>query len=265
VDTPGLFEVRPESDEEKKKQETRTNEFILSAIQECLKNEITKINCVIIFITVSTGISAQDVESIDLFLRNFASPRLTACVCITRAETFSDEQQAAIREELRAYPRIANLIKEFNVKILFSGCIDTQTTSFVDAEQLEQSYRALYDLRAQILNTIFESKEDAKLVDLAIIKQSQSNYLQLCQASVAFLQSCVDTKRDFGLATYKAALDKHELRMLALEKAGDLLTRDQEIRPVWAKFFVLFKTASAMYSDDTALVQKFTHPFGVPV
>lgn len=87
VDTPGLFEVKEIGDEAK------TNEAILNTIKECLKNEITKVHCVFIFVSVTSGISAEDVAAIETFMDAFAHTQLTSVVCISRAEDFTEEQQ----------------------------------------------------------------------------------------------------------------------------------------------------------------------------
>jgi len=65
IDTPGLKEVKQIG------VDARNDSVILNTINYCLKNEITKINLLLIFISFELGVTNDDLDSFQTFLEKF--------------------------------------------------------------------------------------------------------------------------------------------------------------------------------------------------
>jgi len=85
IDTPGLKEVK------KIGEDARSDQVILNTINYCLKNEIAKINTLLIFISFELGVAQEDLESFQIFIEKFYSKEIRIGLCITRTENKSDE------------------------------------------------------------------------------------------------------------------------------------------------------------------------------
>lgn len=254
VDTPGLFEVKEIGDE------AQTNEAILNTIKECLKNEITKVHCVFIFLSVNSGISTEDVSAIEIFMDSFAHSQLTSVVCISRAEDFTPAQKAHYTAELQKFPKIAAMIEKHKAIILFSGCIDRASREWATKDQLLLAYKKLYGMREEILETIFACKDPAApLVNLPIAEQQRERFLNLASESLNFLQSCVETKQDFSLSTMLVLLEKHKAKMDELSKAGDYLIKDPVLATKAKAIELTLTQLKAAYPQD--IFRQLANPF----
>ena len=80
IDTPGLKEVKPNGIT------PRDDEKILETIKYCLRNEITKINVLLIFVSFDIGMNTEDVVTIKTFFDKFDNGEIKICIVITRAE-----------------------------------------------------------------------------------------------------------------------------------------------------------------------------------
>jgi len=256
VDTPGLFEVNRVSEGE-----GRDNSFIKKCIRKCLENEIARIHCVLIFLTVEGGINDKDVKAIEIFLEDFASSKVTACLCITHAESFDQRRKDKVVEELQNYPKASKLIDQHKVKILFMGCVDPDKHS--DPIALTNAYNKVAKMRKKLLKTIFQADDKgALLASLKAIKQSNESTLMLAKECRNFLVSMTEKQRDMSLAELKPKLKVHSENMSELAKDEAILYRDLAITPVVKDIEKLLKKAARMYDDDT--VSKLSSPFSFP-
>lgn len=121
--------------EEKKVGEVaKTDEAILNTINFCLKNEITKINALFIFISFETGVTKDDTETFKLFLEKFAHQDINVAMVITRCENKDENWKKEILEQLNQQKYFSEVLKKPNIHVLFMGAIDgikNHTIAFV--------------------------------------------------------------------------------------------------------------------------------------
>jgi len=153
IDTPGLFEITA------KTEKARTNEEITSVIMDCLRNEITKINKIFFVFSKELGLSAANVETINLFLEKYPIFALKCTLIVTHCENEETNDLLALEEELRKSGITG--IPEMN--ILFSGCIENRNNVEERSKELEEQYKRVRDFRNLILNDIFKSDNPLKI------------------------------------------------------------------------------------------------------
>jgi len=100
IDSPGTFEIRSTKDEFKK----RSNEEIGKLIVECLNHEVTYLNLIAMFLTISGRVGDKDIESIKLFMEMFGSSGMPIILCVTHADEYNDVKMDKIREEIQIHP-----------------------------------------------------------------------------------------------------------------------------------------------------------------
>ena len=112
IDTPGLFEVKATNGkEDDESMEARTNESIIATISKCLENEITKLNCVVMFCSIDNGVSSDDVKAIQIFANLFkvsSAPgddgppkRMRLALCVTRADNHTVKWREHIIKDIK--------------------------------------------------------------------------------------------------------------------------------------------------------------------
>jgi GTP-binding protein EngB required for normal cell division len=257
VDTPGLFEVNRVSEGNE-----RSNNFIKKCIKRCLENEIARIHCVLIFLTVNGGINAKDVEAIEIFLEDFSSSKVTACLCITHAEHFDSHRKKMVMEELLDYPRASGLIKQHDVKILFTGCVNPDFHP--DGTSLTNAYKKVFRMRKKALDTIFKADDEgAHLTSLSAIKHSNKMTMMLAQECKNFLHSMTVKKQDMNLSSLKLQLDIHSSNMHMLAQDEAMFSFHPQLTPVIKDIEILLHKASTMY--DSSILSRLSAPFSCPV
>jgi GTP-binding protein EngB required for normal cell division len=253
VDTPGLFEVRRVSEGK-----GRDNRFIRQCINKCLENEIARVHCVLIFLTVQGGINVQDVESIETFLTDFGSKDIRTCLVITHAEDFSQERMNKVVKELNEYPRACKLLKEHQVEILFSGSVDPE--KYTVEQDLARAYKKVYKLREKILQTIFEApSEGAKLIDLPVVPRAQDEALKLARTCRDFLSGMLQGKLDTSLATVKLQLEAHRANMAELSQSMRLVRISPALLSIAQGIDLLLRDVAERFDYETAA--KLSGPF----
>jgi len=163
IDTPGLKEVK------KMGEDARSDAIILNTISYCLKNEITKINILLIFISFELGVTNDDLNSFQTFLQNFENDNIKIGICITRAEDKPESWRKNIKFQLSEHEYFSKVLQRGNVELVFCGCVDSlknETVSNID--DLVNFYRRVCEMRRDLLELIFTAKDQAKLVDLPI-------------------------------------------------------------------------------------------------
>jgi len=163
IDTPGLKEVKQIGIE------ARSDQVIMNTINYCLKNEITKINTLLIFISFELGVTRDDLDSFQTFLEKFSHDNITIGVCITRAEDKTPQWKKNIIDQLGQHQYFANILKKKNIKICFIGCVDQiKNHTISKIEDLQKLYVKVYKMREELLKTIFDSDPQVMLIDLPI-------------------------------------------------------------------------------------------------
>jgi len=120
IDTPGLKEVKQMGIE------ARSDAAIINTINYCLKNEITKINVLLIFISFELGITKDDLDSFKSFLEKFGHEKIKIGICITRSEDKDLKWQQNIENQLKQHEYFHEVLKKPNIRLCFIGCVDPQ-------------------------------------------------------------------------------------------------------------------------------------------
>ena len=163
IDTPGLKEVTAIG------QNARSDEVIINTINYCLKNEITKINNLLIFVSFELGVTADDLDSFKSFLERFSHDDIQIIIVVTRAEDKTDTWKENIQSQLKSHHYFATILTKPNFKVRFLGCVDAAQNGVVsDIKDLQRLYARVYKMREELLQVVFDSEKQVKLVDLPI-------------------------------------------------------------------------------------------------
>jgi hypothetical protein len=190
IDSPGLMDVRPRGNE------IKPDELILQSINACLKNEVTKIHCLLIFVSVQAGITNDDVECFRKYYDSFYHKDVPVLVCVTRAEDKNDAWKENITDQLHNHPKFADLLERENVPLCFMGCVDGDATRNAGSiEALNDLYAEVFEMREIVLEKIFQSKHAVSLLDLPASKEPQRRAKVLLDAQLELLgrlEECKD-------------------------------------------------------------------------
>lgn len=189
IDTPGLKEVRA------KGQESRNDKVIMRAIEYCLKNEITKIHALLIFISFELGVNSDDLDSFASFIKQFGHPDIKIALCITRAEDKSQKWKDDMVSQLRQHDYFSGILEQKNIEIKFIGCVDRekmQTTSSL--EDLRRMYAHVYQMRLDLLRFIFSADKEVPLFHLPMAAGQKQSLLDLFDQQAKTLQHLENVK-----------------------------------------------------------------------
>lgn len=205
IDTPGLKEVKA------KNEVARSDEVIMDTINLCLKNEITKINVLLIFISFEIGVTEDDVDAFKQYLAAFLHDEITICMCITRAEEKTKAWRESIIEQLQNHSYFSEVLARKNVFVTFIGCVETtrfQTLS--STSDLQKLYINVYQMRESLLKVIFDATKQVKLSNLPIAAKFQEKLGAVFESQYEILKSLsdlskLDEENIKGLVTHFAA------------------------------------------------------------
>ncbi|CAF4681899.1 unnamed protein product, partial [Rotaria sp. Silwood2] len=95
IDTPGLFE------HSNNEVDIRDNDMILKTIGICISMEITKFHVICFCVSLTTGISREDIQSLSLLI-DYLGPEASknSCLIITRCESIGEGQRETLKKEL---------------------------------------------------------------------------------------------------------------------------------------------------------------------
>lgn len=221
IDTPGLKEVK------KIGEDARSDDVILSTINYCLKNEITKINCLLIFISFETGVGSDDLDSFSTFIEKFGHEKLKIGIIITRAENKTDEWKKEMMDQLNQHTYFSNILKKENVKVMFLGCVDSmQIQAFSNIDDLEYLYSVVNEMRTELLKFIFSAEGSVKLIDLPIafgIKNSVQECFKIQFDILTKLENCTD----FSIGNIQTKIDEFSLNIDAIASCQAILFDDE--------------------------------------
>jgi len=118
IDTPGLFE------HSNREVDIRDNEYILKTIGFCMNMEITKFHAICYCVSLTTGISEEDINSLRLLIDYFGAESSTnSCLIITRCESIDEKHRENLKKELMQDVYFKKIAPFFNLGIYFSGAI----------------------------------------------------------------------------------------------------------------------------------------------
>jgi len=217
IDTPGLKEVK------EKGEIVRTDEAILNTINYCLKNEITKINVLLIFISFELGITNDDLEAFRSFLEKFGHESIKIGICVTRSEDKNLRWQENIKNQLSRHEYFGEVLKKPNISLCFIGCVDPQKTSILsNVGDLRKLYVKVYQLRKKVLEIVFSAKEQVSLLELPIAKATYKTMTELLEKQSSILMF-LENNKDHTTAQAQQKIDEFALGMEDVMKSEGML------------------------------------------
>lgn len=248
IDTPGLKEVKEVG------QDARSDESILNTIQYCLKNEITKINVLLIFISFELGVTSDDLDSFATFLKYFGHENACVCMCITRAEDKPLSWRKNIITQLKSHPYFKEILDDSDGKspkcqVEFIGCVDQvklQTISSID--DLKKQYVTVYRLRESLLKRVFNAEQQVKLIDLPISTGILEELKGIFEAQEKILNR-LDGYSEFATSEAKLAVDDFARNIKKMLKFEGLLHDENQHKLFIAMKERVRKIAEKMPAD----------------
>jgi hypothetical protein len=221
----------------------RTDEVILNTINYCLKNEVTKINTLLIFISFELGVTSDDLDSFQTFLEKFSHNGIKIGICVTRSEDKDDDWQQDIITQLKNHKFFSEVLERDNVKVLFTGCVDTiKNNTMSNIDDAKDLYTRVYFLREKIIQYIFGAEDQVMLIDLPIATKIKDEIVDLFEQQNEILDY-LDNVTDFGLGTAQLKIQEwaDNLKKIAekpaLLKEGDLQNRFFAMRERMMKIY----------------------------
>jgi len=243
IDTPGLKEVK------RKGEETRSDEVILNVINYCLRNEITKINTLLIFISFDVGVTTDDVESFKTFLELFGHESIQIGFVITRAENKSDKWKESIKNQLNEHEYFSQVLqKTKNLKILFSGCVD-QAGLVSNIKDLKRLYLKVYSMRKEIMNFIFSSEKQVMLLALPIAELFKNSIINIMNEQNSLIQELEKLKK-FDDSDAIEKIKKFSKNLAEISNNEGLLF-DKDIRDTFNDIQKKMKALSSRMDEKT--------------
>jgi len=135
-------------------------------ITECLNNEIVKINAIILFCSVTSGINEMDIVAMEKLIQYFGTDTNMA-ICLTKSEGMSDTERESRKKELYQHPSMGPLIDQVHGNILFMGSIDPEKIK--DDETLNHYIKKVATDRETLLNWLFLCDDETKIESLSFV------------------------------------------------------------------------------------------------
>jgi len=161
VDTPGLKEFKENPEE------SRSDDIIIDAITQCLKNEIVYMNSIILCASFESGLDPRDIESFGTFMRLFASESMVFTVCVTRTERRDVKWRNDLIREFAKIDFFEKLMRQKKIKFFFTGCLTRELLGFGE-ESAIKTFGIISKDREKILDHIFSKEAKYKLNELPI-------------------------------------------------------------------------------------------------
>jgi len=203
--------------------DARSDEAIINTINYCLKNEITKINVLLIFVSFETGIGKDDIDAFQSFFEKFSHKSIKIGICVTRSEDKNQHWQDNIRNQLNQHVFFSKILKNENVSLCFIGCVDPQKTSIISAiADIKNLYVKVYNLRKTVLEIVFGANSQVGLLELPIAT-SQLEDLGKQFGDQNDILTFLENNNDFVTATAKEKIKKFALNLDSMTKSEGLL------------------------------------------
>jgi hypothetical protein len=165
---------------------------LMKAISECMKQEITKINCIVMFCTYTTGINPNDVEALNSFLQLFEGAN-NGCLalCFTHSESMLDEGQARIINELRQYEKLSAVMRVVGNHVYFMGCAEPQSGDNLD--NFRERTKNVYAQRMRLINFFLAAEDQVSLTRLRFMVETTATVIEGIRAAHQLLRILIDS------------------------------------------------------------------------
>jgi len=217
IDTPGLKEVKEVG------VEARSDLAIMNTINYCLKNEITKINVLLIFISFELGITSDDLGAFQSFIEKFGHDNIKIGICVTRSEDKDRKWQMDIEGQLNKHAYFREVLKRPNICLCFIGCVDPQKATILsNVDDLKKIYVRVYNLRKKVLEIVFSAESQVSLLELPIAKAAADSLRDIFEMQSSIL-TFLENNTDMKTAQAQQKLADFALNVEAIMKSEGLL------------------------------------------
>jgi GTP-binding protein EngB required for normal cell division len=151
VDTPGFFEQTG------KKDQARTMNHLASLIVGCVYEEITKIHGILFVISLDSGISEQDIETLELIVNLFKGASNKIKLIITKSQDKDATWEDNKRKELKEHGKLSKLINTDN--IYFHGAIEYNTIKNGYLPSYEYQMPRTLELRGALIKSFIKDDD----------------------------------------------------------------------------------------------------------
>jgi len=193
-------------------------------IVECLNHEVTYLNLIAMFLTISGRVGDKDVDSVELFMEMFGGVGMPIILCITHADEFNATKMKSIEIEIQEDPRLVKFFQSGNLRIMFMGCVDHKHNDYYDINVIAQKYKMVTDWRTAFIDMIFQSNDRFDLKNTKIFSNRRLNLMQMTDDCIEEINHL--TKLDFGGSEYKRRIVLHNANMEYLYNNKMILDAD---------------------------------------
>jgi GTP-binding protein EngB required for normal cell division len=220
IDSPGLDEVKPIG------QEKRQDQTIMDTIKYCVRNEITKIHCLFLFVSFAVGLNNSDINAFKMFFEQFYHQDLKVAVVISRSEDKDQNDKKMLIDQLLLHPFFSDILAKGNVSVLFMGCVDQNMLQIGFKEQVKAFYVHTYQMRKTMLEFIFSAENAVSLADLPINRVILDNWTTAIERMRSILKKFKECK-DGDLPWVFLEAERFDSEMKELMKHDYLQTRSE--------------------------------------
>jgi GTPase SAR1 family protein len=205
IDTPGVNEVKPMG------QDARSDSSILDTVKFCLKNEITKVHALFIYVSFGERIHDLDKKAFQIYLDMFDVEDVAIAFCITKSEGRTKKECDEILNDLKSETYFSQVLDKPNVTVFFTGCVnDFMISSSTTEKTLIKYYTDVHKRREQIIKYIFDANDEGvMLFNLPIISNSMSSMNAVLDAQEDILLKLENTT-DFRVGKVQNLIDQFD-------------------------------------------------------
>jgi len=192
------------------------------------------------FATFEAGINRDDIASMKLFLDMFGGCGVKVALVISHADKHGEPWRDSLKDQIMRHGELSQMITEEKMEIYFIGCVDVHDKQFSDPEDLEEAYKDVYTMRADILTFIFGAKEKKMLNEMNVTRVKISDVakrMDAVQARYKHFSTCTDWNGSQIME--QVILHKEDIRYLSENSSY------MNFAELSSKFLELLQTAEA--------------------
>lgn len=173
IDTPGTFELKSA----KEQFTQRSNDEIKNIIVNCINNEITYLNMLVLVIN-AMKFSEQEIESVKIFLDLFGDSKLPLLLCLTHADHMNPDKRESVEQQIKELPGLADYFSKDTFMVRWVGCVDHAGKDYKLEDALKDDYEDVMEWRDLLIDDIFKSADsNVSLINTDIYKDRKNQCL----------------------------------------------------------------------------------------
>lgn len=155
VDTPGLY------DKVKNQETPLSNNAIKSAIDECIKKDITNMHLFAFVISMKANVDIEDIKSIEFVMNNYKMLHEKVCLLVTHSEEKNEQQRLEKVEQFFETQEVVKLglKKFFGERIFFMGSLRPELRTNPNKAAMRLQIKNVIAMREKFLEYIISIEE----------------------------------------------------------------------------------------------------------